>query len=298
MANTRTTKRPVSGTGNDWINPMDNPDRANAEIAAVLNQASSSDMPVISFPADDIVNLPGGIVRKDTIIRTAQVRELTGADEEALARASQSMNPFVFIDRLLKCGVTRIGDEPSTETEKLLSHMLIGDREALILGIRQATYGDKLEVPEWACTNCGVKSDLEMEISDIPVVKLIDPANEISFRVPLRKGGFAQVNLATGVDQLATFEKPELTQAQRETILISRCVSTITDSQGMEHSMAGFPSLSRDMSIPDRHAILNALRDRQPGPKYDQVKYTCDSCNEDVTVTVTIGNLFLDFGWV
>lgn len=297
MSNTRTTTRKPAATGAQWVNPIENPDQANAEIAAVLNQAMS-DMPVIDFPSDDTVTLPGGLIIKDQIIKTVQVKELTGEDEESLAKASQSMNPFIFLDRMMRCGVLRIGNEPSEMTDKLLSQMLIGDREAIILGIRKSTYGEKLEVNDWFCPNCGTKEDLVMEISDIPVVTLNDPLNEINFKVNLRKGGFAQVSLASGADQLATFEKTELTQAQRETVLLSRCVSSITDKNGVEHSVAGFPSLVRSMSVPDRHAVLNALRDKQPGPKYDQVKYTCSSCDEQVNVTVTIGNLFLDFGWV
>lgn len=298
MANTRTTKRPTSTTGAAWVNPMDNPEQANAEIAKVLSEVAQSDMPTIDFPPDDTVTLPGGLVIKDQLIKTVQVKELTGADEESLAKASQSMNPYIFLDRLLKCGVVKIGSEPSSNLEKLLSQMLVGDREALILGIRRATYGDQIEINDWICPSCGTKEELTMEIDDIPVVKMSDPLNEISFKVNLRKGGFANVSLATGSDQIATFEKSELTQAQRETVLLSKCVTSITDTAGREHSVAGFPSLVRNMSVPDRHAILKELNDRQPGPKYNQINYKCGSCDEDVMLTVTIGNLFLDFGWI
>lgn len=297
MSNTRTTTRKPAATGSDWVNPLDNPEKANAEIEKVLSQ-TMTEMPVIDFPPDDVVTLPGGLVVKDKTIKTAQVKELTGEDEESLARASQSLNPFVFLDRLLKCGVVKVGTEPSEMTEKLLGQMLIGDREAMILGIRKATYGNMIEINDWVCPNCGSNAELTLEVADIPVVTMTDPANEVNFKVNLRKGGFAQVSLATGSDQIATFEKAELSQAQRETVLLSRCVSSITDAQGVEHSVAGFPSLVRNMSVPDRHAILNQLRDRQPGPKYDQIKYECGSCNEEVKLTVTIGNLFLDFGWI
>ena len=298
MANTRTTKRAPAGTGADWVSPLDNPEQANADIAKILDQAMKAEMPTIDFPPDDIVTLPGGLIIKDQLIKTVQVKELTGEDEESLARASQSMNPYIFLDRLLKCGVVKVGNEPAASVDKLVSQMLIGDREALILGIRKATYGDEIEVNDWLCPNCGTKEELTMEVSDIPVVKMSDPLNETSFKVNMRKGGFANVTLATGADQIATFEKPELSQAQRETVLLSKCVTSITDKAGVEHSVAGFPSLVRNMSVPDRHAILKELNDRQPGPKYNQISYKCGSCDEDVMVTVTIGNLFLDFGWI
>ena len=277
-----------------WTNPLDDPDRANQEIKNVLEDTKRSDPVLIETPPDDLVTLPGGLVRKDKVIKSAVVKELNGEDEEALARASQSMNPFHFLDRLLKCGVVSIGDEKDVEGS--LKDLLIGDREALILGIRKATYGEDIEVSEWKCPVCGVKSTLTMQLSDIPVKKMSNPLEEIRFDVSLRKGNSAEVRLATGEDQLAIFENNDITQAQRETLLLTRCVVTVTDKNGM-HSMQGYPSLAREMSVPDRHKILNELRDRQPGPKYDKVKYKCESCGEDTLVAVGLGDLFLDFGW-
>src|ERR1700691_2436099 len=100
---TRTRAKPAGGkltagtkpAGMERVNPLDNPEKANAEIAALL-EGSKSELPTISFPADDLVNLPGGLIKDGKIIRTALVRELNGSDEEALARASQSGNPFHF----------------------------------------------------------------------------------------------------------------------------------------------------------------------------------------------------------
>lgn len=278
-----------------WINPSDNPTKAAADINKIL---SETEMPVIDLPADDTVTLPGGLIRKDQVIKTVTVKELTGADEEALAKASQSLSPFVFLDRLLKCGVVSIGDEATVENEKLLKQMIIGDREALLLGIRKATYGSQLDVDGWMCSNCGATEDLSMDLSDIPYITMADTRNDTEFDVPFRKGGYAKVRLATGADQLAMFEKNDLTRAQTETIMLSRCITTIVDPKGFEHNMAGFPSMARDMSIPDRHAVLKQLAKRQPGPKYDEVKYECPNCSTEVNVSVTLSNLFLELGWV
>jgi hypothetical protein len=297
----RSNKNPIIvniPTANDvkddkWIDPTDNPEKTNALVEKLLNETSTSPAPEVLFPESDIVNLPGGLARKDDVIKTVRVKELTGEDEEALAKASQSSNPLVFLDRLIRCGVTKIGD---SKDEKLLGRMLIGDREAVILGIRKATYGDKIKISDWSCPNCGNKADLSFSVDDIPCVTLADPS-DAEFTVQLRKGS-AKVRLANGNDQLAVFEKTDLTQAQRDTILLSRCVVSVTDTNGKEKLMAAFPSMSRSMSVPDRHAILKELGTRQPGPKYDQLSFNCDNCSEEQKVTVTIGNLFLDFGWI
>jgi hypothetical protein len=297
---TRTIKRePVivnipTNDDNKWIDPTKNPEEANAAIAKVLSETAVTPAADVTFPETDVVILPGGLVRKDEVVKTVEVRELTGEDEESLAKASQSANPFTFLDRLLRCGVTRIG---TSNDEKLLSQMLIGDREAVILGIRKATYGSEIKVNEWTCPDCSNTADLTFSVDDIPVTKLDDP-DEAVFTVPLRKGGKAKIRLANGEDQLAVFDKPNLTQAQRETIMLSRCVISITDSSGSEKLMAAFPSMSRTMSVPDRHTILTALAERQPGPKYNQVKFDCVNCSKEQRVTVTIGELFLDFGWL
>lgn len=301
MANTtRSVKRVTipTSTGAEWVNPAENPEAANQAIAQVLGEASRPDMPEIPMPIEDIVTLPGGLLINDDIVTKVQVRELTGEDEESLAKASQSTNPLVFIDRLLKCGIVRIGDAAPSETEKLLAQMLVGDREAVVLGIRKATYGNDIEVPEWVCPSCGKKTSLEMEVSDIPMTEMKDPRNDQQFKVSLRKGGYALVKLANGADQLAIFDKPDLTQAQRETVLLSRCVVSLVDKSGHEIMMAAFPSMSRTMSVPDRHAILREMGKRQPGPKYDQVSYRCENCDTDQFVAVTISHLFLDFGWI
>jgi len=269
---------------------------ANAELDSVIQDAVKVDMPVIALPPSDLITLNGGLVKGDKVINTAIVKELTGEDEEALARAAQA-NYFHFIDRLLRCGVVQLGDEPKSQTEQLLGKLLIGDREQLLLGIREATYGDEIEVEKWICPNCGSEQDLVMEVADIPVKKMASP-DDATFKVNLRKGGYALVRLATGEDQLAIFEKNDWTQAQRETVYLSRCVVSLVDKDGIEHSMQGFPSLSREMPMADRHAILKELGDRQPGPKYNDIQYTCENCSKEVTVVLGLTNLFPDIGWL
>lgn len=277
---------------------LENPEAANAQIAALLEETNKADIPMVDLPADDLVQLPGGLIKNGKVIKTAIVKELTGEDEEALAKASQSLNPFHFIDRLLRCGVLQIGELPVSQKDILLKELLVGDREQLILGIRRATYGEKIDIDDWRCANCGNKASLSMELDDIPVTYLSNPVEEITFTVPLRKGGVAHVKLANGEDQAALFDKSDLTKAQQETVLLSRCVHKIVTSEGIEQNVAAFPSTVLKMSVPDRHAILDALRDRQPGPKYDEIKYTCESCGEEGMVAVGIGHLFLDFGWL
>lgn len=270
------------------VNPLDDPEKTNADIAKLLQE----DFPEIEDPAADLVELPGGLIDGDDVVRTATVRELTGEHEEALARAIASLNPFHYIDTLLTCGTAAIGDDNNEAKVKLLlKKLLVGDRDALILGIRSATYGDTIDIPEWQCPQCGAPSDLAIKLSQIETKSIDDPRAEMIFEVPLRKGGKAKVRLANGGDQIAVFENLKWTQAERDSRLLSRCVLEI-HKDGVARSVQLEPSLVRTMSIPDRRAIIKELSERQPGPRYNDIKFTHDSCGEEVSLQLSVGDLF------
>lgn len=287
---TGTTRRPRA------TNPMDDPHKANAELAKLLAE-TQSDIPEITLPPADLANLPGGLVKGNKVIKTATVRELTGEHEEALSRASQSMNPFHFLDTLLKCGVKQIGDLPEEKTETLLKDMLIGDREYLILEIRRATYGDEIEVENWVCPKCNGETTLKITLDEIPVKVVDDIESDLLFDVKLRKGRQAHVRLANGHDQTAMFENAKHTQAERDSILLSKTIQHVTDENGRETSAVVYPAMARQMSIPDRRSILNELAKRQPGPRYNEVRFTHNDCGEDVELVIGIGDLFLGIGY-
>src|SRR5215469_729441 len=144
----RRIEQPTAERMDERLGSLEAIAEANAELDSVIQDAVKVDMPVIALPPSDLITLNGGLVKGDKVINTAIVKELTGEDEEALARAAQA-NYFHFIDRLLRCGVVQLGDEPKSQTEQLLGKLLIGDREQLLLGIREATYGDEIEVEKW-----------------------------------------------------------------------------------------------------------------------------------------------------
>lgn len=265
------------------------PAKANAELLA----ATSSIPPEAPDAPDDIVRLPGGLVRGGNVIRTAQVRELNGSDEEALSRAFQSGSGYRFIDTLIERGTVKVGD--ITADRDLVKSMLIGDRDALALGIRIVTYGDVMDIERWMCPSCGKMSDIKFSLKDdIETVTLKDPAEETVFEVKLRKGAKARVRLPNGADQDALFADEDWTPAQRNTVLISRCVLTYTDPTGQQFNMAAFPSMALSLSIPDRQKIISEISKRQPGPRYNEVKFTHDECGNEVTLALGVRDLFRD----
>jgi hypothetical protein len=259
-------------------------------------QAVKSPLPVAEFPPDDLVTLPGGIKHKDELIRRVVVKELTGEDEEALARAIQNPNPYHFLDTLLARGTVQLGNLSHDESQRLLPDLLVGDRDEIILGIRTATYGPTVEVFSWACPMCSGKVDkIEFSLAeDVERIRLKDPANESVFEVGLRKGASAKVRLATGAIQTATWEMADLTVPQRNDVMLSKTVETYTDAKGQVHLIPGFPSMVRQMSAPDRQTILRELSQRQPGPRYNDVRFKHEECGGEVSLALGITDLFRD----
>ena len=274
---------------------LDNPAAAQAALDG-LNEAAKSPLPVAEFPPDDLVTLPGGYVHKGELLKHVVVRELTGEDEDALARAIQNPNPYHFLDTLLARGVDHIGSLSHDVSVELLPDLLMGDRDEIILGIRAATYGDTVEVFGWTCPLCTGRVDkIEFSLKDdVERVTLADPANESVFEVELRKGARAKVRLAPGRVLTATYEMPDLTAPQRNDVMLSKTIETWTDPKGQVHLIPGFPSMVRRMTTVDRQAILRELTKRQPGPRYNEISFKHEECGGEVSLALGITDLFRD----
>lgn len=272
-----------------------NPGEAKA-ILDTVSKASKDPMPVADLPPDDLVTLPGGLVHKGDVIKHVVVRELNGEHEESMAKALKSTNIYHFLNTMIACGVARVGQLSEAESQAVLPDLLIGDRDEILLGIRRATYGDTVEVFNWSCPNCaGLVDAIEFNLAeDIDRGTLNDPATDTSFEIPLRRGAKARVRLATGAVQTAVYEMPDLSTPQRNDIMLSKCVEEYTDAAGHKHIVALAPSIVRKMSAPDRRTILEDLAERQPGPRYNEIKFRHEGCGEEVTLALGLTDFFRD----
>ena len=271
-----------------FVSPFDNPALA-AAAAKMLEDDDPADAtlkPEIDAPADGYVQLPVGVVVGDKTITEVEVRELTGEDEERLAKAKTSSDPTKFYQTLLECGTVDIGGK---DPEDVTPGMLVGDREALLLGIRKATYGPEIELGEVYCVECDEAFEGSIDVDDIPIRPL---KGETTFEVKLRKGGKAQVRLPVGADQMAAVKDPGLTESERNSLVLSRCVVTIAENGGEPMPVAGFPSLVLNLGIVDRKRILDEIHKRQPGPRYDEVVIRHEDCGNEIPALLGMGALF------
>lgn len=272
---------------------------ANETIASVM--ADKFEKPVVPLPPPDVITLPGGYLHLGEVVRTVRVQELNGSHEEALARAIQPPSGSVqtnwanFLTVLLECGTVRFGELEDNPAD-LLKGTLLGDRDAIILGIRQATYGDEVELKGWQCPSCGGVTDVAVSLTDdVETIGMSDPAKETTFEVKLTKGRAATVRLATGADLTAMWEQESLNSKERNSIMLARCLVKVTDASGVENRVQGRAgAFALSMSLPDRNKLIRELENRQPGPRYNEIKFVHQDCRQEVPLRVGLGDLFPD----
>lgn len=267
------------------VDAAQNPALANA----LINQAVGDTADDIATPElySGIVELPGGwLDPQGNLHKEAEVRELTGADEEAMGKA-MIKGTGIDWNRMFKVimerGVVKLGDR--APTPKDLESLLYGDRDAILLGIRIATYGNE-HPANIICPLCGRSSDVAFELDkDIPYRKLEDPAN-IWRKVTLRNGRVAEIRLVTVADQAAATADMRVGNAQMTTILLSRCVRSI---DGEPH--LGEQDMQK-MGAGDRKILNTYLMDKAPGPRMGEVVVSCPQCNEESSIAISMTELF------
>lgn len=269
---------------------MADPQKANAEISAVLDKAVAGDEPAVPDPPGDLVRLPGGLVVEGETIRTATIRELTGTDEEALSRALASGSAFRFADVLITRGTAAVGNRAATPD--LLRRLLIADRDEIAIGIRRATYGDTMTVESWQCPACRRGVDVSFSLAeDLERRPLADPARDTVFTVEHR-GASAKARLPNGADQEFLLADGDFTAGQRNSRLLSKITESWTSRSGQEYYVPASPSSVLEMPLTLRQEIIRQVAERQPGPRYNQVRFTHEECGNEVTLALGLQDLF------
>lgn len=235
----------------------------------------------ITPPSDTLVNLPAGfITASGEVIKTAEVRELNGKDEEAIAKAGNRGKIFATI---LSRGVVSIGSEKVTDD--LLDTLLAGDRDALMLGIFRATFGSTAEIPSF-CNGCGDFKSVEVDVDrDVNVKILVDSIEDRTFIVQGRKHEFL-VTLPNGYVQRELTSSMDKTAAELTTILLENCVLEIDGQPIIGKAQV------QNLGVMDRQAISTEISKRLPGPQFADIVLDCPDCGGEVVVPFNLGTLF------
>ena len=278
-----------------FIDAASNPAAANAAFEALSAEDEDAPSPVVAAKNPPVIadysggpwRLPGGVyLDNGEVTYEFEVKELTGRDEVNIAKAEG--DPVAWNKAVLAAGVKTIGRQPVTS--EMLDGMLVGDRDYMMLAISEATYGEDLDLGSGTCPNCEEKMELKVKYRDIPVRRLSSPSAR-TFEVPLRRGRKAHVRLPVGSDQEVYLDGQDLTDAERNSVLLRRIVGAIEDEDGNIETTAGFGSKVDALGIVDRRAILAAVDERAPGPQYSGVEVEHE-CGFKGKVVVGLMSLF------
>lgn len=267
---------------NNTIHASENPDLVNSMVQSIVTEENTVEQADLIFPSDTEVTLPGGYISPLTgeVTKVAEVKELTGKDEEAIAKA---INAGRIFSTILSRGVVKIGNQVADEA--MLDTLFIGDREALLLGIFKATFGTSVDVPSY-CSGCDDYKTVNINIdADVPV-KHIENIDE--YRMFLVKGKKDEyvVSLPTGRTQKEVIDAGDKTTAELNSILLYGTVQKIN----------GKPVISKqqieNLGLADRRTLIAEISKRTYGPQFENQVVNCPDCDGEVVVPISLGALF------
>lgn len=269
-------------TDTQVVSAGDNPNLANSLVDKALADTAPPVEPAkIVPPFDNVVVLPSGYIGSDgKLLTTVEVRELNGMDEEALSKVDTLIRTWSTV---LTRGAVRIGDIPITEA--ILDDLLIGDREAIILGIYRATFGNTATL-EGYCPGCSEYKTVALDIAnEIKTKVLLDPVKDRTFEVQGKTNKYL-VSLPTGTTQKQMGADPNKTDAELKSLLLETCILEINDQPVISKMQI------KGMSIPDRALVVEEIAKRNPGPQFEDFTIECPNCGGKVVVPVTLGTIF------
>ena len=217
--------------------------------------------------------------------RDVRVRELTGADEEALfdqGQGSGAQKVSAFLARVIE----RIDGVDVPIDSGLTASLSLGDRDYLLLRLRQFELGDAVHQLA-RCPACAGKVDVDLLISELPLRAAPTAAAQFEVRLP---DASLQLRWPNGADQAAIEVLALANPAAANTRLFSRIVLDI-DGRGApsEDAVRAWP-LAR------RQALAAWLEHRLPGPDL-YLDLGCPHCLADMSYAFDLHGFFLPSAW-
>lgn len=256
-----------------------------------INSAIADPVPQVSAPFNPVVKLIRGLVQStedgEVWHDTAEVRELTGADEERLAAISGKKDTTYsdYMTEILTLAVTRIGDIEVQGRKAVIDKLMLADRDVLYLAIVKATYGLTREFVV-TCPSCGEKNEITINLDedfsyvepDFDVRKGLEV--EVSF-------GTVKLRLPSGEDTNAV-KKVIDNEAALNTLMISRCVVW---PEGEEPTNK--EQWARNLNVRDRRKITQVLLEAEVGPQMGEVDTQCAYCEATLPLMLDWVSLLL-----
>ena len=154
----------------------------------------------------------------DRVLKRAELRPLSGREEEWLAR-HRNVPSAIGTTRVLMACLVRLDGVPVDPP--LVRRLLVGDRDYLMLAVRTLTFGQLFQAVA-RCPFCRERIDISFQADETPVQPA--PCLQPDYLVALQHAGRAReirVRLPTGEDQEAVLGLDPITA---EASLLDRCI--------------------------------------------------------------------------
>jgi len=242
-------------------------------------EAIAGPVPLIEDALDPTLVLPRGLFHSGVWERDVLCRELTGIDEEQLAKAK---TPYEYFSTVLALGVVQVGTfdlsaHSVPERQFFLNDLLIGEREQIFLKVVQVSFGNDREI-NFKCQACGTDQDVTLLLDTDFKPSEVENVEATTLDHTTSKGDVITYRGALGADQEAIMDKKGLSVAEQNTMMISRCV-TKRNGELIPDPMA----YARSLPMRDRQKILDLIVARQPQIELN-ITTTCVACSMPQTL--------------
>lgn len=241
--------------------------------------AQSDEPPELSPPSPDVFNLFSPYLQDDgSWTREFQVRELTGRDEEALARTS---TPGQLVTTILERGLVRVGQD--TNVRGVLDSIVGTDWDTVLVAIRIVTFGDEI-TQTLSCGKCREPYEVVLDLRhDIPIRNA--KADETNYTVQGRRHTY-EVEAPLGATQRKILEQAQTaTIAELNTVLLKGCVMGIDGRPPIGDAIL-------DLPMGDRAILLEEIANRRAGLDLQGVKTKCPACGAVQDSPISVAALF------
>jgi hypothetical protein len=247
-----------------------NPDQTETPVLGEAPQEPPIPWQLQEKPEEGIFILPGGYVDDAGILHyEVELAPITGKEEEFLARMQATACSAQIITGLLSRCVKRIGSLEQISVS-LIRDLLVGDRDYLIVKLREMTFGKKVEaVLRCANSSCGKPMDVTLFLDDLQVER---KAISTRFFVAEVDPYLIEFRLPTGADQeaLASLIHRDETKAIRQ--LLARCIRRIGEQTHLDETEIARLPTSVQREIEEKM--------QQLAPQIEiELEMTCPECN-------------------
>lgn len=237
--------------------------------------------------------LAGYVDENEVVHKDFTIKEITGEEEEAIAKSGIKENGGKVVRTILERCITSIGELTpkigSTKWREVIQKLSVPDQDFALMKIRVETLGAEIEMTH-KCPNPECKADLNsvIDMSELEVA----PFNgnfEMDFELPrgyVDKDGkvhkVGKLRYPNGFDReiLDTVAKTNLGTAN--TMLITRCMMSLEDVKIHD-------GIIRSMGLKDREYLLGLLQANSYGVKLE-TELTCSSCGQSFKTSLNLVN--------